>query len=130
MAGLGLHGWNLGGVRDKVDFEFVLLREWLPMVQATELIGKCEGSWAGWEEEEAASFIYFNEGRGQLRRKQVFFRSRSLIFKFCTKMLSRQLAQVESESGNWEGQSVVIGTWLKDFLGTIQRYLIFQRLPT
>lgn len=40
---LGIHDWNLGSRRDKVDFEFVLLREWLPMVQAQNSLVNVRG---------------------------------------------------------------------------------------
>lgn len=104
------------------------------MAQATELIGKCElgrggGGQTGESDRQLWTFI-FSEEKGHLGRKQMFLRTPCLLFKFSSKMLSRQLAQVESESRNSEGQSGIIGTQLKDTLRIIQRRLIFQMLLT
>lgn len=67
---LGIHGWNLGGVRAKVDFEFVLLREWLPVVQAQNPLVNVRGVGGGERERQPCLFILM---KGGTARKKASF---------------------------------------------------------
>lgn len=60
---LGIHDWNLGSRRDEVDLEFVLLREWLPMVQAQNSLVNMQGvGGVGKRERQPSLFILMKGG--------------------------------------------------------------------
>lgn len=59
---LGIHDWNLGSRRDKVDLEFVLLREWLPMVQAQNSLVNVRGVGQDGERERQPSLFILMKG--------------------------------------------------------------------
>lgn len=60
---LGIHDWNLGSLRDKVDFDFVLLHEWLPMIQAqNSLVNMQEVGEVGKRERQPSLFILMKGG--------------------------------------------------------------------